>query len=95
MSADVAREAVTRMPTHVQRYVLEQMRSDLAGGRMSVQNTQPSTVRDHLKNKICENVENEDTLNGGYTPDPCTVLDVHSGDEIVTAVCKHYRERAG
>ena len=94
MPADVVREAVTRMPTHVQRYVLEQMRSDLVGGRMSVQNTQPSTVETIL-NKICENVENEDTLNGGYTPDPCTVLDVHSANEIVTAVCKHYRERAG
>ena len=52
MPADVVREAVTRMPTHVQRYVLEQMRSDLAGGRMSVQNTQPSTVRDHLKQDL-------------------------------------------
>ncbi len=33
--ADVVREAVVRMPPHVQQYVVEQMRADLAGGRMS------------------------------------------------------------
>ena len=40
MPADVVREAVARMPPHVQRYVVEQMRADLAGGRMSERNAE-------------------------------------------------------
>jgi len=40
MPADVVREAVARMPPHVQRYVVEKMRADLAGGRMSERNAE-------------------------------------------------------